>query len=79
MDERTKAIISAIVILIVNVAAMFGISLDMNIWVDGLCAIVALAADARGVWKNHNFTSEAAAAQAYLDNLKAERGQHGNA
>lgn len=77
MDERTKAIISAIVILIVNIAAMFGVSLDANVWFSGLCAIVMLATNIYAIWKNHNFTSEAAEAQAYLDNLKAERGQYG--
>jgi selenophosphate synthetase-related protein len=72
MSERTKAIISASVILLVNIAAIFGVSLDYDVWFSGLCAIVMLAADIYAIWKNHNFTSEAAEAQAYLDKLKAE-------
>ena len=75
MDERTKAIISAIVILIVNIAAMFGVSLDANIWFSGLCAIVLLATNIYAIWKNHPITPEAVQAQKYLDQLKADRGQ----
>lgn len=71
MDERTKAIISAIVILAVNIAAMFGVSLDANVWFSGLCAIVMLVTNIYAIWKNHNFTPEAAQAQAYLNELKA--------
>lgn len=75
MDERTKAIISAIVILAVNIAAMFGVSLDANVWFSGLCAIVMLVTNIYAIWKNHSFTPEAIKAQAYLEQLKAERSQ----
>lgn len=71
MDERTKAIISAIVILAVNIAAMFGVSLDANVWFSGLCAIVMLVTNIYAIWKNHNFTPEAQEAQRVLDELKA--------
>ena len=73
MDERTKAIISAIVILAVNIAAMFGVTLDAGIWFNGLCAIVMLVTNIYAIWKNHNFTPQAAQAQAYLNDLKAAR------
>ena len=73
MDERTKAIISAIVILAVNIAAMFGVSLDANVWFSGLCAIVMLVTNIYAIWKNHNFTPEAQEAQRVLDDLKAAR------
>lgn len=73
MDERTKAIISAIVILAVNIAAMFGVSLDANVWFSGLCAIVMLVTNIYAIWKNHSFTPEAIKAQKYLEQLKAEK------
>lgn len=73
MDEKTKATISAIVVLIVNGAAMYGVSLDSQMWMDGLCAIVMLASSIWAIWKNHNFTPEAAEAQIVLDNLKAAK------
>lgn len=73
MDERTKAIISAIVILAVNIAAMFGVSLDANVWFSGLCAIVMLVTNIYAIWKNHNFTPEAQEAQRVLDELKAAK------
>ena len=73
MDERTKAIISAIVILAVNIAAMFGVSLDANVWFSGLCAIVMLVTNIYAIWKNHNFTPEAQEAQRVLDDLKAAK------
>jgi len=73
MDERTKAIISAIAVLIVNFAALWGVSLDYETWVNGLCAIAMLAASAWAIWKNHNFTPEAAQAQLVLNGLKNER------
>lgn len=73
MDERTKAIISAIAVLIVNFAALWGVSLDYETWVNGLCAIAMLAASVWAIWKNHNFTVEAAQAQLVLNGLKNER------
>ena len=73
MDERTKATISAIVVLAANIAAMYGIGVDTEMWVNGLCAVVALAFDVYAIWKNHNFTPEAAQAQEYLDGLKAAK------
>lgn len=73
MDERTKAIISAIVVLVANIAALWGVSIDQGVWVNGLCAIVMLVSSIWAIWKNHNFTKEAAQAQKVLDELKAER------
>ena len=73
MNERVKAIISAVVVLAVNIAAMYGISINAELWVNGLCAVVALVADIYAIWKNHNFTPEAQEAQKVLDELKAAR------
>jgi uncharacterized membrane protein len=73
MNEKTKAIVSAIVVLIANLAALWGVSIDQNVWIDGLCAIVMLASSIWAIWKNHNFTPEAAEAQKVLDGLKAAK------
>lgn len=77
MDERTKAIISAIVVLIANLAALWGVSIDQGVWVNGLCAIVMLVSSIWAIWKNHNFTSEAAQAQEVLNNLKSAKHANG--
>lgn len=78
MNERTKAIISAVVVLIANIAALWGVSIDQGVWINGLCAIVMLVSSIWAIWKNHNFTPEAAEAQALLDGLKYEKkiGKH---
>lgn len=73
MSEKIKAIISAAVVLVANVAALWGVSIDTNVWINGLCAIAMLVATIWGIWHNHNFTPEAAQAQELLDKLKAER------
>lgn len=73
MNERTKAIISAIVVLVANIAALWGVSIDQGVWVNGVCAIVMLVSSIWAIWKNHNFTKEAAQAQKVLDDLKAAR------
>lgn len=73
MDERTKAIISAIVVLVANIAALWGVSIDQGVWINGLCAIVMLVSSIWAIWKNHNITDEAIEAQRYLDELKAEK------
>ena len=73
MNEKTKAIISAIVVLIANLAALWGVSIDQGVWVNGLCAIVMLISSIWAIWKNHNFTQEAAEAQIVLNDLKAAK------
>lgn len=73
MDERTKAIVSAIVVLVANIAALWGVSIDQGVWINGLCAIVMLVSSIWAIWKNHNFTAEAAEAQVVLNDLKAEK------
>ena len=72
MDERTKAIISATVILVVNVAALFGVNVSQDTLMSVSFGIAAIIADLYGIWKNHNFSPEAAQAQALLDSLKGK-------
>lgn len=73
IDERVKAIISAIVIIIVNVAALLGFQIDDGATLtNALLAVAAVISWAWAIWKNHNFTPEAAEAQQLLDRLKKE-------
>lgn len=73
MDERTKATISAAVVLAANILAYWGITLDVDVWVDGIFFVVMVVSTGYGIWKNHNFTEAAAKAQGVLDHLKAEK------
>lgn len=70
MNERVKAIISAAVIIVVNVAALCNFAVDQNLVAKVLFGIADIAATIWAIWKNHNFTLEAAQAQGYLNNLK---------
>ena len=70
MDERTKAIVSAAVVLFVNIMALCGASLDMGMVQNVAIGAVSIATTIYAVWKNHNFTPQAAAAQEYLNMLK---------
>ncbi len=73
MDERIKAIISAAIILIVNIAALCNIAVDQNMITKVLFGVADLIATVWAIWKNHNFTLEAVQAQGYLNNLKSGR------
>lgn len=71
-SEKTKAAISAIVILVVNlVVYFFGVTLDANVLVEGIMGIIMVTATIYAIWKNHNFTEAAALGQQVLDTVKA--------
>lgn len=72
IDEQQKAVISAAIVLLVNIAAMFGASLDIDMTQKVAFGFITIVTTLYGVWKNHNFTAEAAQAQAYLDSLKGK-------
>lgn len=72
MDEHTKAVISAAIVLSVNIAALFGVSLDQGLVANVVFGGISIAATIYAAWKNHNFTEEAAKAQEYLDSLKGK-------
>lgn len=72
MDERTKAIISAVVVIVVNVASLFGMSLNLNELTNAAFTIATLVTTCVACWKNFNFTPEAAQAQKYLNQLKGK-------
>jgi len=72
MDEKTKATISTAIILAVNIAALFGVSLDQGMVANVVFGLITIATTIYAAWKNHNFTPEAAQAQRLLDELKGK-------
>ena len=68
--ETVKATVSAAVVIIVNVAALWGISIDADVWTNGICAVIALAANVWAIWHNHNFTAAAQKGQEVTDSIK---------
>lgn len=70
MNETVKATISAAVVVIANVLAMVGITIDQGVVTDGICGVVMLAATVWGIWKNHNFTAAAQEGQLVTDAVK---------
>ncbi len=72
MDERTKAIISAVIVIVVNVASLFGVALNQSELTNAVFTLATLAATVWAIWKNHNFSPEAAKAQELLDQLKGK-------
>ena len=70
MSETVKATISAAVVVIANVLAMVGITIDQGVVTDGICGVVMLVATIWGIWKNHNFTAAAQRGQEVTDAIK---------
>ena len=73
MDEKTKATISAAIVLAVNIAALFGASLDLGTVQNVVFGAITIVTTLYAAWRNHNFTPEAAEAQAVLDELMGKR------
>ena len=72
MNERIKAIISTLAVLVVQILALFGVKVEENSFVNAVAVIVSVAVSIYACWKNHNFTNEAARAQKLLDDLKGK-------
>lgn len=70
MNENTKAIISAVVSIIVVVAGMLNVAIDENTIMTIVSGIVVLLVVIYDIWKNHNFTSAAKQGQRVTDALK---------
>ena len=78
MSERTKAIVSIIALIVVQIAALAGVQMDAGNLTEVIGSLVVVAATIWAAWKNHNFTDAAAAAQAMLDILKyGDKGEGG--
>lgn len=70
-SERIKAIVSAIVVLVVNIASLAGATLDQSLVSDIVCFVVVIVSTCYAIWKNHNFTEAAQAGQRLLNEIKA--------
>lgn len=78
IDERWKAIFSAIGVIIINVAALMGIDLGDGATIQNVllgCAWIASLAWA--IWKNHNFTRAASEGQKVTDAIKGIKRETG--
>lgn len=71
IDERWKAIFSAIGVIVVNAAALLGIDLGDGADIqDVLLGCAWIASLAWAIWKNHNFTFAASEGQKVVDAIK---------
>lgn len=70
--ETAKAVISALVLVLVDVLAAVGIAADPSAVSFAVYLVLLIAAIIYGCWKNHNFTKAAQEAQKLLDELKGE-------
>lgn len=70
IDEKIKSLISAIVILAVQILALCGISVDADLTFKVVLICVNIITTGYAIWKNHNFTDAAVTAQQFLDELK---------
>lgn len=71
IDERWKAILSAVTVIIVNAFALMGIDLGDGADIqDALLGAAWLVSLAWAIWKNHNFTDAAAEGQKVVDAIK---------
>lgn len=72
IDERWKAIFSAIGVIIVNAAALMGIDLGDGASIqDVLLGCAWIASLAWAIWKNHNFTFAASEGQKVINAIKS--------
>lgn len=76
--ERIKAIVTIVVTAIVNVANVMGYAADADQWVNVALSILSAITILYAWWKNQNVTDEAIQAQAYLDDLKAQKKEESN-
>ena len=78
IDERWKAILSAVTVIIVNAFALMGIDLGDGADIqDALLGAAWLISLAWAIWKNHNFTPSAIESQKVLDLLKSIKRETG--
>ena len=71
IDERWKAIISAVAVIIVNAAALLGFDLGDGASIqNALLGMAWIASIFWAIWKNHNFTFAAGEGQRVTDAIK---------
>lgn len=71
--EKVRSIISAVVLIVIEVASLAGVSISENEVTSIGSAVLAVIVLVYGIWKNHNFTDAAVDAQKYLDQLKDDQ------
>ena len=71
--ERLKAVVTLVVTCAVNVANVYGYTVDTEQWVNVALSLLSAICILWTWWKNQNVTLPAVQAQAVLDHLKAER------
>lgn len=75
--ERVKAIVTIVIVAVVNVANVFGYAVDADAWVNVALSLLSALGIVWSWWKNQNITPEAVEGQKLLDSLKAAK--HANA
>lgn len=68
--NRVQSIVSAVVVLVVNLCALLGVAVDADSVTCAVSAVAVIVATAWAFWKNHNFTEAAQQAQRTLEELK---------
>ena len=68
--NRAQSIVSAVVVLVVQVAAIAGHTLDFDATYQVIAAIAAIVTVCWALWKNHNLTDAANMAQGVLEAIK---------
>ena len=69
--ERIKAIATIVVTAIVNIANLYGYSVDAEPIVTCILTMLSAATILYSWWKNQNVTENAVKAQEYLDGLRS--------
>ena len=72
MSERPKAILTIILVAIVNIINLYGYAVDAGAVVNAVFTILSFIGILWSWWKNQNVTESAQTAQIYLDKLKLE-------
>lgn len=71
MKESVKALLGAVVTIVVVVAGFMGYTVDASLVTNVISLAVAIGGIAYGCYHNHNFSSAAQEAQTYIDMRKA--------
>lgn len=70
--EQQKAFVTAAVTVIIQIAAIFGLTLDEATLSTIIGAVITLVTTAYAIWHNYNFTEAAGEGQKVTDMKKAE-------
>lgn len=67
MNETFKSIASALAIIVIQVAALFGLEISEDEATSIILCLITLGATCYAIWKNHNFTEDAQESQAIVN------------